>query len=208
MTVPNRANSRINLLFVLFVLLTVGAMVAVGALRHGDASAVASSVTAAGTECGCQEEAATECPAPTPTPVPTATPSFNLVSQQARAVAVSRLVSVVDVDVTNLKNGQEIFSLAPEGVPRPPQFKLLCPKDAGVLALYTTNPFQGDLLTITYGLPPLDARNCLITIKVLDPASGQVLETYEAPSDKILVKPDYIGFKHAPARIRVEVRCE
>ena len=74
--------------------------------------------------------------------------------------------------------------------------------------LYTTNPFQGQLLTIQFIDPGFFPDDCWVTIKVLDPESGRVLETYEQPSDLILTKQDAIGFKHRPARIRVEVTCD
>ncbi len=141
-----------------------------------------------------------------PGPEPSAT--LRLVGMTAaQRIAAPRLQAIVDVDVTGFRNGQDLVSKPVNG-PTPPEFKKLCPKDdVSVKVGYTTNPFQGDLITITFYDPGFWPDDCTVTIKVLDPRTGRVLETYESPSDLILTQQDRIGFKHAPARIKVEIFC-
>jgi hypothetical protein len=114
---------------------------------------------------------------------------------------------VIDVDTTGLKNGTEINS-----TDSPDQFKNLCPRTGWkYFAQYTKNEFE-ELVQVRWSMPKFTAvplnPNCLITVKVLDPKTGKVLETYEAPSDLIKTKRDAIGFVHAPGRIRFEIKCK
>lgn len=147
-------------------------------------------------------------PPPLPQP-PLPQPSVSAILRLAAVtseIAAPVLKYVIDVDMTGAKNGEEVRTDPDQ--PKPPRVKVLCPKRLGVNIAYTSNPFSGQLITIQFIDQGFFPDDCTVTIKVLDPESGRVLETYEQPSDLILTKQDAIGFKHRPARIKVEVMCD
>lgn len=220
---------RLGLLAGLLAMTVVGvagAIAAQAATGTAASTTMASAVSQADADCGCEEGTAT-CPTPSPVPsgapspapsasvpaspppppppLPSISPMLRLASVTSE-IAAPTLRYVIDVDMSGLKNGEELKT-RPED-PKPPQVKLLCPKRLMLNILYTTNPFQGPLLSILFLDPGFFPEDCWVTIKVLDPETGRVLETYEQPSDMILTKQDAIGFKHRPARIRVEVSCD